>query len=76
MYTIIVDLETNWKGVFYRKLTPTTMPKILSISWLTTKENPYKVKKKSTRQFFINDLYSIFDFFIIGQCPVKHNKGD
>ena len=48
------DLGTNWKSVFYGKLTHTTMPKILSVSPLTTKEHPHKVKKKSARQFFRN----------------------
>ena len=38
--------------MFYRKLTRTTIPKILSVSLFTTKEHPYKVKKKSARQFF------------------------
>ena len=37
-----------------RKLTRTTIPKILSVSPLTTKKHPYKVKKKSARQFFHN----------------------
>ena len=40
--------------MFYGKLTRTTIPKILSVSLLTTKEDPYKVKKKSARQFFHN----------------------
>ena len=31
-------LETNWKNVFYRKLTRATIPKILSVSPLTNKE--------------------------------------
>ena len=39
-------LGTNWKSVFYGKLTRTTTPKILSVSSLTTKEHPYKVEKK------------------------------
>ena len=47
-------LGTNWKSVFYGKLTRTTIPKILSVSLLTTKEHPHKVKKKSARQFFHN----------------------
>ena len=48
-------LGTNWKSVFYGKLTRTTIPKILSMSLLTTKEHPYKVKKKkSARQLFHN----------------------
>ena len=47
-------LGTNWKSVFYGKLTRTTTPKILSVSPLTTKEHPYKVKEKSARQFFHN----------------------
>ena len=48
-------LGTNWKSVFYGKLTRTTIPKILSVSPLTTKEHPHKVKKKkSARQFFHN----------------------
>ena len=32
------------KRVFYGKLTRTTTPKILSVSPLTTKEHPYKLK--------------------------------
>ena len=47
-------LGTNWKHVFYGKLTRMTTPKILSVPPLTTKEHPYKVKKKSARQFFHN----------------------
>ena len=47
-------LGTNWKSVFYGKLTRTTIPKILSVSLLTTKEHPYKVKKKCAWQFFHN----------------------
>ena len=50
----LVGLGTNWKSVFYGKLTRTTIPKILSVSPLTTNEHPYKVKKKSARQFFHN----------------------
>ena len=46
--------ERTGKSVFYGKLTRTTIPKILSVSLLTTKEQPYKVKKKSARQFFHN----------------------
>ena len=46
-------LGTNWKSVFYGKLTRTTMPKILSVSLLTTKEHPYKVKKNLQGSFFI-----------------------
>ena len=53
----------NWKSVFYGKLTRTTIPKILSISLLTTKEHPYKVKKNLQGSFFI--IYnSKIDFFI------------
>ena len=37
-----------------RELTRTTIPKILSVSLLTTKEHPYKLKKKSAWQFFHN----------------------
>ena len=56
---------TNWKSVFYGKLTRTTIPKILSVSPLTTKEHPCKVKKKSARQFFHQFMKkSIFEFFI------------
>ena len=57
---------TNWKSVFYGKLTRTTIPKILFVSPLTTKEHPYKVKKKLYLQgpFFIINEKSIFDFFI------------
>ena len=46
--------------MFYGKLTRTTIPKILSVSPVTTKEHPYKVKNISARQknskidFFIN----------------------
>ena len=47
-------LGTNCKSVFDRKLTRTTTPKILSVSSLTTKEHPFKVKKKSAKQFFHN----------------------
>ena len=47
-------LGTNWKSVFYGKLIRTTIPKILSVSPLSNKEHPYKVKKKSARQFFHN----------------------
>ena len=57
-------LGTNWKSVFYAKLTHTTTPKILSVSPLTTKEHPYKVKKNLQGSFFIINLYSIFDLFI------------
>ena len=39
-------------------------PKILSVSPSTTKEHPYKVKKKLLGSFFIIHLFSIFDFFI------------
>ena len=38
--------------VFYGKLTRTTIPKILSVSLLTTKEHPYKVKKKICKAVF------------------------
>ena len=40
--------------MFYGKVTRTTIPKILSVSPLTPKEHPYKVNKKSARQFFHN----------------------
>ena len=46
-------LGTNWKRVFYGKLTRTTTPKILSVSPLTTKEHPYQVKKICKAVFFI-----------------------
>ena len=46
-------LGMNWKNVFYGKLTCTTIPKILSVSPLTTKEHPYKVKKNLQGSFFI-----------------------
>ena len=54
--------------MFYRKLTRTTIPKILSVSpfIIGTKEHPCKVKKKSARQFF-HKLFmkkSTFEFFI------------
>ena len=50
----------NWKSVFYGKLTRTTIPKILSVSLLTTKEHPYKVKKNPEGSFFIiNDKLNI-----------------
>ena len=48
------DLGTNWKSVFYGKLTRTTIPTILSVSPLTTKEHPYKIKKESAWQFIHN----------------------
>ena len=50
-------LGTNCKSVFDRKLTRTTTPKILSLSPLTTKEHPYKVKKKNLQSsfFIINE---------------------
>ena len=53
-------LGTNWKIVFYGKLTRTTTPKLLSLSPLTTKEHPCKVKKNLQGSFFIINLYSIF----------------
>ena len=51
---MIRGLGTNCKSVFYGKLTRKTMPKILSVSPLTNKEHPYKIKKKSARQLFHN----------------------
>ena len=42
-----------WKSVFYGKLTRTTIPKILPVSLLTTKEHPYRVKKNLQGSFFI-----------------------
>ena len=45
--------------MFYGKLTRTTIPKILSVSPLTNKEHPHKVKKKSARQFFHNLKFKI-----------------
>ena len=55
----------NWKSVFYGKLTPTTIPKILSVSPLTTKEHPCKVKKKICMAVFSQFMKkSIFEFFI------------
>ena len=39
--------------MFYGKLTNTTIPKILSVSLLTTKEHPWKVKKNLQGSFFI-----------------------
>ena len=39
--------------MFYGKLTRTTIPKILSVSLLTTKEHPCKVKKNLQGSFFI-----------------------
>ena len=47
--------------MFYGKLTRTTIPKILSVSLLTTKEHPYKVKKNLQGSFFI--IYEKVDFF-------------
>ena len=46
-------LGTNWKSVFYGKLTRTTIPKILCVSPSTTKEHPCKVKKNLQGSFFI-----------------------
>ena len=48
----IRGLGTNLKPVFYGKLTQTTTPKILSVSPLTTKEHPHKVKKKICKAVF------------------------
>ena len=42
------------KKCVYGKLTHATISKILSVSLLTTKEHPYKVKKEFARQFFHN----------------------
>ena len=42
------------ESVFYGKLTRTAIPKILSVSLLTAKEHPDKVKEKSARNFFHN----------------------
>ena len=53
-------LGTNWKSVFYGKLTRSTIPKILSVSPLTNKEHPYKVKKNLQGSFFI--IYEKVDF--------------
>ena len=39
--------------MFYEKLTRTTIPKILSVSLLTTNEHPGKVKKNLQGSFFI-----------------------
>ena len=39
-------------------------PKILSVSLLTTKEHPYKVKKNLQGSFLKINLYSIFAFVI------------
>ena len=50
--TPLGGLGTNWKSVFYEKLTRTTIPKILSLSLLTTKEHPYKVEKKICEAVF------------------------
>ena len=50
--------------MFYGKLTRTTIAKILSVSLLTTKEHPYKVKKKSARHFFHNLCKSRFLSFL------------
>ena len=44
--------------MFYWKLTRMTIPKILSVSPLTNKEHPYKVKKKIVQgSFFIIFFY-------------------
>ena len=52
--------------MFYGKLAGTTIPKILSVSLLTTKEHPYKVKKKISKAFFSQLMKkSIFDFSVI-----------
>ena len=51
--------------MFYGKLTRTTIPKILSVSPLTTKEHPYKVSKKICKAGFSYFMKkSIFEFFI------------
>ena len=48
--------------MFYGKLTRTTIPKILSVSPVTTKEHPYKVKKNLQGSFFI--IYEKVDFSV------------
>ena len=51
--------------MFYGKLTRTTIPKILYVSLFTTKEHPYKVKKKICKAVFSKFMKkSIFEFFI------------
>ena len=50
--------------MFYGKLTRTTILKILSVSLLTTKEHPCKVKKNLQGSFFIIYENSKIDFFI------------
>ena len=50
--------------MFYGKLTRTTIPKILSVSLLTTKEHPYKEKKNLQGSFFIIYEKVNFEFFI------------
>ena len=52
--------------MFYGKLTRTTIPKILSVSPLTTKEQPCKVKKKKICKAVFSQFMkkSIFEFFI------------
>ena len=48
------------ESVFYGKLTHTAIPKILSVSPLTTKAHPDKVKKNLQGSFFI--IYEKVDF--------------
>jgi len=55
--------------VFYVKLTRTTIPKILSVSPLTTKEHPYNVKTNLQGSFFIINLYSILTFSLLANQP-------
>ena len=51
--------------MFYGKLTRTTIPKILSVSPLTTIEHPCKVRKKICKAVFSQFMKkSIFEFFI------------
>ena len=56
--------------MFYGKLTRTTIPKILSVSPLTTKEHPYKVKKSRQGSFFI--ICEKVDFLVFHSASVKY----
>ena len=68
-------LGTNWKSVFYGKLTRTTIPKILSVSPLTTKEHPCKVKKKICKAVFSQFMKnSKMDFFFVIRILMQKNK--
>ena len=64
-------LGTNWKRVFYEKLTHMTTPKILSVSPLTTKEHPYKVKKICEAVFINYEKTALQIFYLLSEYWCK-----